>query len=81
MSTRQRLLPVSGLASLRNTRTRIYAPGADPKFRANPDTPRTFQLERVFPPREGANAADNIGRLWRRDILDRLQTPLTRRPE
>ena len=81
MSTRKSTLPVAGLASLRNSRTRIYAPGADPKFRQNPAAPRTFKLERVYPPRDGAKPSEDFGRLWRHAVLDRLQTPLTRRPE
>lgn len=81
MSTRKHSLPVTDLASLRNSRTRIYTPGADPKFRADPTAPRTFRLERVFPPNDGAKPSEDFGRLWRRDILDRLQTPLTRHPE
>ena len=81
MSTRPLPLPATSLAAARNSRTRIYAPGADPKFRANPAAPRSFQLVRVFPPRGEAAGADGIGRLWRHDMLDRLQTPLTRRPE
>ncbi len=81
MSTRKPTLPVTGLASVHNSRTRIYAPGADPKFRQNPSAPRTFRLERVFPAQSGAKPSDGFGHLWRHDVLDRLQTPLTRRHE
>lgn len=81
MSTRFNTLPVTGLASVRNARTRIYTPGADPKFRPNPSGAASFRLVRVFPPRDGAARPDEAGRLWRHDVLDRLQTPLTRRPE
>ncbi len=80
MSTRPSTLPVTGLASVRNARTRVYAPGADPKFRADP-TSSSFRLIRVFPTPGGTAHRDGADRLWRHDVLDRLQTPLTRRPE
>jgi hypothetical protein len=78
MSTRTSL-PVTGLASVRNARTRIFPPGADPKFRANP-TGKTFRFVRAFPEAPGA-AADLPDSPWRRDLLDRLQTPISRRRE
>lgn len=81
MSTRTSLhnLPVTGLASVRNARTRIFPPGADPKFRANP-AEKTFRLVRAFPAVPTA-AADLPDSPWRRDLLDRLQSPISRRRE
>lgn len=78
MSTRFHSLPVTGLASVRNARTRIYAAGADPKFRSKPQ-PATFRFVPAFPSR--GTAPEESGRLWRHDMLDRLQAPLTRRRE
>ena len=79
MSTRFRTLPVTGLAAVRDARTRIYTPGADPKFRAADSASPTFRLVRAFPPTAAADRA--TAPYWRRDLLDRLQSPVTRRPE
>lgn len=75
MATRLRTLPVNSLAAARNARTRIFVPGADPKF-GRPARSTTFQLIRAFP--EKTTAPADAPRLWRPEVVDRLQAPITR---
>lgn len=75
MITRFRTRPVTSLASVRNARTRIYAPGADPKF--SPASPsKTFRLVPAFPPTDAPKA--EARKLWNPSLLDQLQSPPTR---
>lgn len=69
-----RSLPLSGLVSLRNARTRIFVPGSDPVFQPR-ETVRARRARML-----GSFAVDTP-RLFRADLLDRLQPSLTRRPE
>ena len=78
MITPIRPRPVTSLASARNSRTRIYAAGADPKFSRSVRQP-TFRLVPAFPASEQVEREKD--RLWRPEVLDRLQTPLTHYPE
>jgi hypothetical protein len=73
MSTRSRPLPVPSLGAVRTQGTRIFAAGGDPLFGRR--TPPTNWFADPFTGPTGQL------RVWRRDLLDRLQTPLTRRPE
>lgn len=74
MNTPSRPLPVTSLRSLRNSRTRIFAAGADPKFGRRPVAP-TFRLVPAFPDERSAAAAP---RLWSPGLIDRLQAPVSR---
>jgi hypothetical protein len=58
---------------VRTHRTRIFAAGGDPLFGRH--TPPTNWLAEPYTGPSGQL------RVWRRDLLDRLQAPLTRRPE
>lgn len=75
MKSRPRALPTTGLRSVHDARTRVYAAGSDPLLsRANP--PRTFRLVPAFGPESAAAA--NANKLWRPEVIDRLQTPISR---
>ncbi len=78
MITRIRPRSTASLSTLRNTATRIYAAGADPKFRRSQPAP-TFRLVPAFSNAEQAEREKD--RLWRPEVLDRLQPELTRYPD
>jgi hypothetical protein len=67
------------LSALRNSGTRIYASGADPKFR-RPLPPATFRLVPAFSPEEPVQPAKEV-KLWEPGRLDRWESAVTRRPE
>lgn len=71
MSSYTSLLPVTGLRSVHNSRTRVYAAGRDPVFGSNSRF-STRRLSRPYPEVETAP------RLWKPELLDRLQSPVTR---
>lgn len=73
-----RTLPLAGLRSVHNARTRIYAAGRDPMFTAFAPR-RTIQVAPAFPEDDAAGSAATP--LWRPEVIDRLQSPLTRRRE
>lgn len=78
MITRIRPRSTASLSTLRNAGTRIYAAGADPKFRRPVPAP-TFRLVPAFS--DSGQAAGGKDRLWRPEMIDRLQPPLTRYPD
>lgn len=78
MIPRIRPRSTASLSTLRNAGTRIYAAGADPKFRRPVSAP-TFRLVPAFADAEQGAGGKN--RLWRPEMIDRLQPPLTRYPE
>ncbi|ACB77090.1 hypothetical protein [Opitutus terrae] len=75
MNNTSHILSLSGLRSVHNARMRFYGVGRDPVFdSANPRQQRPF-------PGVGTPAGDRAAppeRLWRTDLLDRLEPPLTR---
>jgi hypothetical protein len=81
MKTRSNRLPVTGLRSVHNARSRIYVAGSDPMFSrtsgsrtSRPEA--TIRLVPAFPDDEPAAVTNSP--LTRQTVLDRLQTPLTR---
>lgn len=75
MTTHSRTLPLSGLRSLRNARTRIFVSGSDPLF-GRGATRKTFGTTSSSQP-DATGGAVNL-KLWQPELLDRLQTPITR---
>jgi hypothetical protein len=69
-------LPVTGLRSVQNARSRIYVPGSDPLFTRTSRPGATIRLVPAFPDREPATEAKSP--LSGQQVVDRLQTPLTR---
>ena len=69
-------LPVIGLRSVQNARSRIYVPGSDPMFTRTPRPGATIRLVPAFPDREPRAEANSP--LSGQRVLDRLQSPLTR---
>jgi hypothetical protein len=76
MKTRSRSLSITSLQSLRNARSRIYVPGSDPLFSRMSRSKPSIRVVPAFPDEEPAVDADTP--LWRQEVIDRLQTPLTR---
>lgn len=78
MITRTRnTLPLTGLRAVHDARTRIFAAGRDPMFTNAATTPRrTIRVVPAFPEDEIANSPK--APLWRPEVIDRLQSPLTR---
>jgi hypothetical protein len=74
MKTRSHRLPVTGLRSVQNARSRIYVPGSDPLFNRTARSGATIRLVPAFPD-EPATATSP---LVRSNFVDRLQTPVTR---
>lgn len=73
MIPRTRALSLTGLRAVHNARTRIFAPGSDPLFR------RDLRSKATFASASSERTAATRGfPLWRRDLLDRLQPPVTR---
>lgn len=72
MSTFSSHLPITGLRSVHNARTRVFAAGRDPLFGSVGRFP-TKRLTRPYP-----DVGRPSERLWQPDLLDRLQTPVTR---
>lgn len=68
-------LPLTGLRSIHNARTRIYAAGRDTLFTSSLPK-RSIRVEPAYPENKPAGAVTRP--LWRSDVVDRLQTPLTR---
>lgn len=71
MNTPKSTLPITGLRSVHNSRARIYGAGRDPLFGSLGRFPAR-RLSRPYPEVEPTT------RLWRPELLDRLQTPVTR---
>ena len=71
MNSHKSLLPLTGLRSVHNSRTRVYAAGRDPLF-GSYGRFSARRLSRPYPEVEPA------ARLWRPELLDRLQTSVTR---
>ena len=76
MKARSPRLPVIGLRSVQNARSRIYIPGSDPMFSRTSRPGGTIRLVPAFPDREPT--ADANSPLFGQRALDRLQSPLTR---
>lgn len=73
MIPRTRTLSLTGLRAVHNARTRIFAAGSDPLFR------RELRSRANFVPASSTRTAAAPGfPLWRRDLIDRLQPPVTR---
>ena len=76
MKARSQRLPITGLRSVQNARSRIYVPGSDPMFTRTPKSGATIRLVPAFPDREPTAEANTP--LFGQRVLDRLQAPLTR---
>ncbi len=73
MIPRTRALSLTGLRAVHNARTRIFAADSDPLFR------RELRPKATFAAASSVRTAAAPGfPLWRRDLLDRLQPPVTR---
>ena len=75
MKTRLNRLPITGLRSIQNARSRIYVSGSDPLFTRSPRSGATIRLVPAFPDDEATAAT---APLLRSKVLDRLQSPVTR---
>jgi len=71
MNSHKSLLPLTGLRSIHNSRTRVYAAGRDPLFGSIGRFP-VRRLSRPYP------EVEPTPKLWRPGLLDRLQTSVTR---
>jgi hypothetical protein len=76
MKARSQRLPVTGLRSVQNARSRIYVPGSDPLFNRTSRPGATIRLVPAFPDDEPSAQAKFP--LSGQRVLDRLQAPLTR---
>jgi hypothetical protein len=75
MKTRSHRLPVTGLRSVQNARSRIYVPGSDPVFNSNARSGTTIRLVPAFPDDKAATVTSPT---LRPNFVDRLQPPVTR---
>lgn len=76
MKSRSQRLPLTGLRSIQNERSRIYVPGSDPLFSRAPRSKTTFRVVPAFP--EDQSSAEANSPLSRQEVVDRLEAPLTR---
>lgn len=76
MNTPSRSFSLSGLRAVHNSRTRIFAIGRDPLFGANARS--ALRTARVSDSPRRLPALAPGPRLWRANLLDRLESPLTR---
>ena len=79
MKARTQRLPVIGLRSVQNARSRIYIPGSDPMFTRTSRNGATIRLVPAFP--DSAPSAEANAPLFSQHVLDRLQSPVTRHRE
>jgi hypothetical protein len=76
MNTPSRSLSFSGLRAVHNSRTRIFAAGRDPLFGATARS--ALHAARASDSLHRSPALPPSPRLWRSNLLDRLESPLTR---